>query len=85
VAARVRVRADEVLISLDLMDQLLSGLPTATCAPTGRTRSRQPMGLAIVEGWRGEILTYVRFGADGRIARFFPRDPAGSPGRRWNN
>ena len=34
------------------------------------------VGLGIVEGWRGEIVTFVRFGEDGRIARFFPRDPS---------
>jgi len=27
--------------------------------------------LGLVEGWRGEILSFVRFGADGRITRFF--------------
>ena len=33
-------------------------------------------GLGLVEGWRGEILTYVRFGANGTIARYYPRDPS---------
>jgi Ni,Fe-hydrogenase III large subunit len=34
------------------------------------------VGLGLVEGWRGEVLTFVRFGTEGRIARFFPRDPS---------
>ena len=34
------------------------------------------VGLGLVEGWRGEMLCFVRFGAHGRIARFFPRDPS---------
>ena len=29
-----------------------------------------------MEGWRGEILSYVRFGEDGRISRYYPRDPS---------
>ena len=33
-------------------------------------------GLGIVEGWRGEITTYIRFDADNKIARFYPRDPS---------
>jgi len=41
-----------------------------------RDPSAPAEGLAVVEGWRGEIFAYVRFGADGRIARYFPRDPS---------
>ena len=29
-----------------------------------------------IEGWRGEVLSFVRFDADGRVARYFPRDPS---------
>ena len=74
VAARVRVRMDEVLASLDLMDRLLEALPRGDLGidleppETGE-------GLGAIDGWRGEILTYVRF-AGGRGARFFPRDPS---------
>ena len=30
-------------------------------------------GLGLVDGWRGEVLSFVRFDAAGCIARFFPR------------
>ena len=33
-------------------------------------------GLGIIDGWRGEIVTFVRFGKDGNVQRFFPRDPS---------
>ena len=33
-------------------------------------------GMGFVEGWRGEIMTYISFGNDGRVTRFFPRDPS---------
>lgn len=75
VAARMRVRMEEVRVSLDLMDELLDTLPP------GATRAPWPAGaggegLGIVEGWRGEVLTYVRLDGAGRVARFFPRDPS---------
>ena len=75
VAARMRVRMEEVRVSLDLMDELLETLPP------GATRAPWPVGaggegLGVVEGWRGEVLTYVRLDGAGRVARFFPRDPS---------
>lgn len=76
VAARVRVRMDEVRGSLYLMDRLLDVMPAGpivTALPAGRPGAE---GLGMVEAWRGELLTYVRFDAAGRIARFFPRDPS---------
>lgn len=76
VAARVRVRMDEIRGSLDLMDRLLENLPEGpivTPLSAGRPNAE---GIGVVEGWRGEVFTYVRFDAEGRIARFFPRDPS---------
>jgi Ni,Fe-hydrogenase III large subunit len=76
VSARMRVRIEEIGISLALVERLLERLPA------GAIRAELPLlqagasGLGRVEGWRGDILTYVRFGEDGRIARFFPRDPS---------
>ncbi|AGA91887.1 Ni,Fe-hydrogenase III large subunit [Thioflavicoccus mobilis 8321] len=77
VAARVRVRIGEIRASLELLDRILDQLPggpiiAATPSNAGAGRA----GLGIVDGWRGEILTYVRLDAAGRVARFFPRDPS---------
>jgi Ni,Fe-hydrogenase III large subunit len=33
-------------------------------------------GIGMVEGWRGEIISYVHFDDQGLVARFFPRDPS---------
>jgi Ni,Fe-hydrogenase III large subunit/NADH:ubiquinone oxidoreductase subunit C len=76
VAARARVRAEEALASLELIRSLLEALPE------GAVRGRWPdghgagEGLGIIEGWRGELLCYVRLGSDGRVERYFPRDPS---------
>lgn len=75
VAARVGVRMGEIAVALDLLDDLLDALPEGPAAapfapPAGGA------GLGLVEGWRGEILCFVRFDGAGRIARFFPRDPS---------
>lgn len=75
VAARMGVRMKEINISLDLLETLLMNLPEdGTC--TSWTAAADTEGMGMIEGWRGEILTYVRFDAGGRIARFFPRDPS---------
>ena len=76
VAARVRVRMAEVHASLDLLDHLLATMPEGEIAVPLPMPEPGAVGLGLVDGWRGEILTFVRFGADGRIARFFPRDPS---------
>ena len=76
VAARVQVRAAEIRDSLALLDRLLKHLPAGEPRAAWQTPAEGAEGLGLVEGWRGEIVTHVRFGADGRIARFFPRDPS---------
>jgi Ni,Fe-hydrogenase III large subunit len=76
VAARVRVRMSEIQASLALADDMLESLPGGPTSAAWQTAPEGAMGLGIVEGWRGEILTFVRFGDSGRIARFFPRDPS---------
>ncbi|HEY9199856.1 MAG TPA: NADH-quinone oxidoreductase subunit C [Gammaproteobacteria bacterium] len=76
VMTRLRVRADEILISLDLLGELLNTLPDGPVRAEWSQPVADSEGLGIVEGWRGETLVYARFGADGRIARLFPRDPS---------
>ena len=73
VDARVWVRFDELTQSLSLIDQLLSGLPagaTAAGVPAGSGE-----GMALVEGFRGDILVWVRLEA-GLVTRCHPRDPS---------
>jgi len=74
VNARVWIRIREVEQSLSLMEQILDGLPD------GATRAKIPQrageGLALVEGFRGDILVWLRMDANGRIARCHLRDPS---------
>ncbi|MDA8260146.1 MAG: NADH-quinone oxidoreductase subunit C [Betaproteobacteria bacterium] len=75
VAARVAVRFDEVFESLRLLRMIAAGMVA------GATRIEiVPVpgagGVGVVEGWRGEVLVGVEFGADGRLARVHPHDPS---------
>jgi Ni,Fe-hydrogenase III large subunit len=76
VARRVQVRGDEILVSLGIIDQLLQTLPegeiVVPCQPSGK----ECEGLGLVEGWRGEIVCYLRLDAQGKVLRYFPRDPS---------
>lgn len=76
VDARVRVRIDEINASSELLQQLLADLSKTanmlTASWSGPAAGAE--GIGMVDGWRGEIFTYVSFAADNRIARFFPRD-----------
>ncbi|HQU15179.1 MAG: Ni,Fe-hydrogenase III large subunit [Chromatiales bacterium 21-64-14] len=76
VAARVRVRVDEIRVALGLLEHLLDRLPDGGVRAPWQDPAEDAEGLGLVEGWRGEILCYVRFGAGGRVSRYFPRDPS---------
>lgn len=76
VAARAKVRADEVGHSLQLIAELLETLPDGGNCAAWKIMETACEGIGFVESWRGEIVTYVGFDAHGRIARFFPRDPS---------
>lgn len=84
VNARVQVRFKEIEQSLDLLDQIVKRMPGTPRAPDGTTPlplapipvGRAGEGMALVESFRGEIMTWVRVGADGRIERCHPRDPS---------
>ena len=76
VNARVWVRIREIEQSLGLIEQILQSLPEggirADVPGTGEVRE----GLALVESFRGDVLVWLRIGADGRIARCHLRDPS---------
>jgi Ni,Fe-hydrogenase III large subunit len=76
VAARVQIRVEEIRHSLNLLDALLERLPEGPVDAPWPAVPAGVEGIGLVEGWRGEILSYVRFGGDGRVARYFPRDPS---------
>jgi Ni,Fe-hydrogenase III large subunit len=74
VNARVWIRIREVQASLDLIDRILEQLPGGdfmTLPPPRPTGE----GVALVEGFRGDILVWVRVAA-GRVERCHLRDPS---------
>ena len=78
VNARVWIRIREIEQSLALIEQVLERLPdgpTSTDLDTCHlTETRE--GLSLVEGFRGDILVWVRLDTAGRIARCHLRDPS---------
>jgi Ni,Fe-hydrogenase III large subunit len=74
VDARVWIRIREVEQSLKLVTQILDRLPSgATHAEIARGAGE---GMAIVEGFRGDILVWLRLGGDGAVERCHLRDPS---------
>ncbi|MCB1717577.1 MAG: hydrogenase expression protein HypE, partial [Candidatus Competibacteraceae bacterium] len=80
VDARIWLRIHEVEQSLHLLEQLLQNLPAgplqtdlAQAAAAGTT---ERTGIALVEGFRGDVLVWLRLHPDGTVARCHPRDPS---------
>jgi Ni,Fe-hydrogenase III large subunit len=74
VDARVRVRVAELRQSIALVRRLLAALePGAVQAALPQTGGE---GIAAVEGFRGEILTWMALDDGGLIRAVFPRDPS---------
>lgn len=78
VNARIWIRKREIEQSMAIIDQVLSALPSGpVCVALTAAAGAEPReGVALVEGFRGDILAWVRTAADGRIARCHLRDPS---------
>jgi Ni,Fe-hydrogenase III large subunit len=74
VNARVWIRIREVEQSLALLGEILRRLPAGSTAVPVSPRAGE--GVALVEGFRGDILAWIRIGADGRVAHCHLRDPS---------
>jgi Ni,Fe-hydrogenase III large subunit len=75
VNARVWIRVREVEQSLSLIDQILDRLPEGPSRAHAGHRRETREGLAIVEGFRGDVLVWLRV-RDGLIERCHMRDPS---------
>jgi Ni,Fe-hydrogenase III large subunit len=74
VNARVWIRIREIEQSLALIEQILGGLPVGAMRAAISRRAGE--GMAMVEGFRGDILAWVRLDGEARIARCHLRDPS---------
>jgi Ni,Fe-hydrogenase III large subunit len=76
VSSRVLVRVKEIFSSMKLIKQMLGELSEGGIRTDWKVPPVNSEGLGVIEGWRGEIVTYVRFTEDNKITRFYPRDPS---------
>ncbi|MGO9801896.1 MAG: NADH-quinone oxidoreductase subunit C [Steroidobacteraceae bacterium] len=77
VDARVWVRIREVQRSISWLERALASLPDGPMRLPELTQpSTSVEGTALVEGFRGDILSYARVGPGGRIERCHLRDPS---------
>ena len=79
VDARIWIRIEEVYQTLSIIEQCLVRLPSGPVRAPGDAGTFEPApreGISLVEGFRGDILAWVRMNQDGTIARCYLRDPS---------
>ncbi|WP_369221366.1 NADH-quinone oxidoreductase subunit C [Streptomyces sp. R39] len=78
VLARFLVRAEEIDVSLSLIEHFGDGLaaPMALLAPPPAPGAGPRSGVGLVEGWRGTIATRVELAPDATLTRVKPVDPS---------
>ncbi len=76
IASRFWVRYKQINAALKLIAQFIERLVAGDILAEWQTPPPGSESLSMIEGWRGEITAYIRFDADNKIARFYPRDPS---------
>jgi len=76
VATRVWVRFEEIAESARLICNLLKDMPDGPVQTEFVAPEAGVSGFAVIEGWRGEIAAWARFGQNGLIDRYAVRDPS---------
>jgi Ni,Fe-hydrogenase III large subunit len=76
VNARVWIRIREIGESLSIVDELLDGLPGGPLRIELPQAEGPREGMALVEGFRGDIMVWLRLNADRTVARCHLRDPS---------
>ncbi|MDQ6975749.1 MAG: NADH-quinone oxidoreductase subunit C [Mariprofundaceae bacterium] len=76
VATRVWVRFEEIANASQMIIQWLETLPEGDIQTPWLAPKAGVSGFAAIESWRGEVVTWVRFGSCGTVARYFVRDPS---------
>lgn len=75
VNARVWIRIREVEQSLSLIEQILDRMPRGDVRMNVAAKGACE-GMAYVEAFRGDVLVWLRFDAEGHVARCHLRDPS---------
>jgi Ni,Fe-hydrogenase III large subunit/Ni,Fe-hydrogenase III component G len=73
---RMQVRIDEVKESLGIIRAAMAQLPEGAHCAAPREIPPERCALSAVEGWRGEILHWVRTGPENRLERCKIKDPS---------
>jgi Ni,Fe-hydrogenase III large subunit/Ni,Fe-hydrogenase III component G len=76
VLRRMRVRVDEIAQSLRIVRQIVPQLAPGSCRIALPPLPPDCVALGAVEGWRGEILHWIRTGSNGRLERCKIKDPS---------
>ena len=73
---RLKVRADEVREAMSVIEQSIAQLPPGAIATEWKTLPPNRCAIGYVEGWRGEIVHWVRTAENNRLARCRVKDPS---------
>jgi Ni,Fe-hydrogenase III large subunit len=73
---RMLVRVDEVGQSLEIIRRMIATLASGPCRTAIPPLPPDRVALGAVEGWRGEIIHWIRTGSDGRLDRCKIKDPS---------
>lgn len=76
VNARVWIRIREIEQSLAIIDQIVEKMPGGPVLAKLRPGTKTCEGLGLVEGFRGDVLVWLRLSAGGLIERCHLRDPS---------
>ncbi len=76
VSTRVWVRFEEIADSARMIIRLLENLPEGDICAEWQASEPGISGFSAIESWRGEIACWLRFGDEGKIDRYFVRDPS---------
>jgi Ni,Fe-hydrogenase III large subunit len=76
VHGRLWLRVLEIEQSLRLIERIATQLPEGAISADPPPQTAASEGMALVEGFRGDILVWLRIEADGRVGRCHLRDPS---------
>lgn len=76
VYARFRVRVKESYASIKLIERALQTLPDGPIGGKPNPFKKNAVAVSAVEGWRGEIIYFLKTDEHGKITRVTPRDPS---------